>query len=250
MKRLTLLGCALAVAGSAAHAQSSDKDFTAWFAMTFTPVGAFPQMETAPGGRTDGARQLAFRFSTWKFEGDVTRQNNFGVSFLAPSSSKVRYGVTAGWVQPSGGGGSNDGIFMLGGDLASALWQSAPNASSPNSFSLDWKANLGYGRFTGTGGGNAWSLVAQVPFKWMYQMANKSDLSAFASAGFGFGGISDDTDSENGTRPMFSLGGAWTSAGGVGVHLGMQKILIDLGPGGSPPWNTGLAVSFPMGAKK
>jgi hypothetical protein len=250
MRRSILLACALVITASAAQAQSSDKDFAAWFGMMVTPVGAFPQMETAPGGRTDGAAQLALRLSSWKFEGSTQRQNNYGVSYLAPSSSKLRYGLTVGWMQASGGG-SSDGTLMLGGDLASALWQSAANPNSATTFSLDWKASLGYGRFTGSGGGNAWSIVGQLPFKWMYQMANKSDLSAFASAGFGFAGVSDDFNDDSGTRPMLSFGGAWTSAGGVGVHLGTQKILLDFGSGGgSPPWNTGLAVSFPVGGKK
>jgi hypothetical protein len=251
MKRLTLLSCALAVAAQAAQAQSSDKDFAAWSGIMFTPVGVFPGIETSAGGRTDDARQLALRFSSWSFEGSDVRENSFGVSLINPATSSVRYGFTLGWTQPSGDtGGSNDGLILLGGDIGGALWTSATTANSANSFSLGWKGNLGFGRFTGDGGGNSWSLVGQVPFKWMYKMANKSDLSAYVSAGFGFAGVSDDTDSESGTRPIFGLGGAWTSAGGVGIHLGWQKVPLDTGGFGDVPAVGSLSVSFPVGGKK
>jgi hypothetical protein len=234
-----------------AQAQSSEKDAAAWGGIMFTPVGAFPGIETASGGRTDVAKQLAIRFSTWSFKDSDVRDNNLGVTFMSPGTSTLRYGLTVGYLWPSGDtGGSNDGTIMVGGDLASALWTSATSTSSSSSFSLDWKANLGFGRFTGDGGGNAWSLVAQLPVKWMYQMANKSDLSAYVAPGFGFAGSGDNTDSESGTRPMIGFGGAWTSAGGVGVHLGFQRVPLDFGFGVTSPWVNALSVSFPMGAGK
>jgi hypothetical protein len=253
MKRLTLLGCALFVTvGSVAQAQSSGKDAAAWSGLMLSPAGAFPAIETSAGGRTDGARQLAIRVSSWSFKDSDVRQNNYGISFLAPATSKVRYSGTVGWSQPSGDtGGDNDGLILLGGDIASALWESPASAGGNTSFSLDWKASMGLGHFTGEGGGNAWSLALQVPFKFMYKMASKSDLSAYVNAGFALAGVSDDTDSETGTRPMYGLGGAWTSAGGVGIHLGAQRIPLDFGIIDiDPPWVGSLAVSFPVGGKK
>lgn len=253
MKRLTLLGCTLLVAvGSVAQAQSSEKDAAAWFAIMSSPLGAFPAIETSAGGRTDGARQLAIRVSSWSFKDSDVRQNNYGISLLAPATSKVRYNATVGWSQPSGDtGGDDDGLILLGGDISSALWQTPANTNSATSFSLDWKAGVGLSHFTGTGGGNAWTIAAQVPFKFMYQMANKSDLSAYVSAGFALAGISDDTDSDNGTRPFYGLGGAWTSAGGVGIHLGAQRVPLDFGLLDiDPPWVGSLAVSLPVGGKK
>jgi hypothetical protein len=251
MKRLTLLGCALVVAGSSAQAQSSDHDFAAWFGLMVTPVGALPQIETTAGGRTDAPQQLAFRLSRWKFSGADVTENTFAVSYLAPSTSLVRYGVTAGWLQPTGGGGNNDGAFLIGGDLSTAVLQMTKTGANTSSFSVDVKGSMGYSRLTGSSGGNAWSIVAQVPAKWMYEMANKSTLSAFVSAGFGLAGLSDEFDKDHGTRPMFSFGGAWTSAAGVGVHLGAQKVPLDFGPtSDGPPFVTGLAVTFPVGAKK
>ena len=251
MKRTTLLGCALVVVAGAAHAQASDKAIAAWSGIMFTPVGAFPSIEPSAGGRTDGARQFAIRVSTWKFDGSDTRENSFGLSLLAPGTSKLRYGGTIGWTQPSGNtGGSNDGLVLLGGDIASALWTSKAAGNSASSFTLDWKANLGFGRFTGSGGGTSWSLVGQLPFKWLYKLEDKSELSAYASAGFGVAGVSDNTTSESGTRPMFGFGGAWTSSGGVGIHLATQRVPVDFGFGISSPWATQLAFSFPVGGKK
>lgn len=250
MRKLTLLSCALVVVGSTAQAQTSDSNLSAWYAMMLTPVGAFPAIETSAGGRTDATPQIAIRLATWKFKDDDTRLNNFGATWMNAATSPLRYGFTLGWNQPSGGGaGGNDGTLMLGAEAGGALWKSAA-AGSASSFSLGWKGSGGYGRYMGTGGGNTWSLVGQVPLSWMYTMADKSMLSAYASGGFGFAGISDDTDSDSGTRPMFGLGGAWTSAGGVGVHLGGQQVPADFGFGVKAPWVMGLSVSFPVGGTR
>jgi len=247
MKKVTLLSCALVVGASmTAQAQASEKDIAAWFGLMTTPVGALPQIELAPGA--SNASHLAFRAASWSVSGSDTRDNNLGITYFNPASATLRYGITAAWLQPDADGAK--GTFMVGGDMAGDLWKSAAAANNPNSFSIDWRANLGFGHFTGTGGGSSWSIVGQVPFKWTYQMASKSSISAFASAGFGFAGISDDVDSQNGQRPMFGLGGAWTSAGGLGIHLSSQKVMLDSGGGDGPPWNTALSVSIPMGGKK
>jgi hypothetical protein len=247
MKKVTLLSCALVVGASMSAQAQSPHDLAAWFGIMMTPVGALPQIELAPTGAPN-ASHLAFRAASWSVSGSDVRDNNLGITYFNPASATLRYSISTAWLQPDADGA--DGTFMVGGDVAGDLWKSAAAANNPNSFSIDWRANLGFGRFTGDGGGNSWSIVGQVPFKWTHQMASNSALSAFASAGFGFAGIGDDTDSESGTRPIFGFGGAWTSAGGLGIHLSTQKVMLDTGGTDSPPWNSALSVSIPMGGKK
>ena len=194
--------------------------------MMFTPVGALPGLELASGGTVDRRSQFAVRLASWKFDGATDRNTNFGASWLSPMGSKALFGATLGWMEPGGGG---DGVLTAVG--------------------IDLKGSLGFAHFTASGGGadaNAWSLVGQAPIKIRHTLQSKAMVSGFVSLGFGVGGLSDDVNSETGTRPMFSLGGAWTSAGGVGIHLGGSQVIID----GDPPWVWALSGSFPIGAKK
>lgn len=244
MKRLTLLGCVVGIASTAqAQARSSSDDLAAWYGIMVSPAGAFPSIETASSATT----QLAFRASTWKAPGTDVNQNNFGISYLsAPAASNIRYGLTVGWLQPSGASAS-DGTIMFGGDAGGPFWQNAASTNAGTTFGLDWKLSVGGGHSRAEGGIEYWSVVGQVPFKWTYRMASKSALSAFASAGYGVAGVGDAADAENGMRPMLSFGGAWTSARGLGLHLGAQQVMLDDTGSGGPPWVMGFSLSLPLG---
>jgi hypothetical protein len=210
----------------------------------FTPVGALPGVELASGGTTDRRTQFGVQLASWKFDGAGDRNSNIGISLFSPIGTKARFGATLGWMEPGGGG---DGVLMGGVDLGAPVWVSA--TTEPTAVSIDLKGNLGFGHFTADGGGantNAWSLFGSAPIKIRSILANKSTVSGFLALGFGVGGVSDGTDSETGARPMISLGGAWTTAGGIGIHLGAQKVIID----GDPPMVWGLSGTFPMGARK
>jgi hypothetical protein len=239
-------GCAALLAAAPVRAQSAG-DFAAWTGIFFTPVGALPGLELPSGGTTDRRTQLGVQVASWKFEGDEDRNTNFGIKLLAPMGTKARFGATLGWMEPGGGG---NGVLIGGVDVGAPVWVSA--TTEPTAVSIDVKGSLGFGHFTADGGGansSAWSLVGSVPIKIRHTLASKAMVSGFVGLGFGFAGVSDDTDSESGTRPMISLGGAWTSAGGVGIHLGGQKVIIDSDPGDFP-WVWALGGTFPMGARK
>lgn len=245
---MRLLGLAL-MFGGVAQAQSSSASFAAWQGIMFTPVGAFPGMETSLGGRTDDSKQLAVRYSTWKFASDPDRQNSIGVSYFAPPSSTIRYGATMGWTEPSSG----EGVFLVGLEAAGDFVEASARTGMGSAFSLDWKLSGGLGHMSGTVGGTVWSFVGQLPLAWRYHTASKSELSLHATPGLGIAGTTDagGAEAETGTRPMIGVGGAFTSAGGIGVHLGAHVVPIDLGPGGdSAPWVLGAGLSFPIGGKK
>jgi hypothetical protein len=239
-KRLMLV-CAAMMSASPAAAQPSPGDFAAFFGLLFTPVGALPALELPSGGTVDRRTEFAVRLASWKFDAGDDRNTNFGFSLLTPVGTRARFGATLGWMQPAGGG---DGVLLGGVDLGMPVWVSA--TTDPTAVSIDVKGSLGIGHFTADGGGannNAWSLVAEAPIKIRHVLANKSMVSGFVSLGFGFAGISDDADSESGTRPLIGLGGAWRSAGGIGIHLGASQVIID----GDPPWVWALNATFPIG---
>jgi hypothetical protein len=248
--RATILSCWLAVAAVApcAAGQSTncvnvcDGDSGAWTAMMLTPAGALPAIMVSPGG--GGAQRVptwAFRFSSWKFGAD--RSSNFGATVVAPVASKASFAGTLAFFKPGGGG---DGTVMLGGDLETPFWESVKTANNPMTFSALANGGLGYGRFLGKGGGNLLSLVGSVPLGLHYAMANKSAFTAMVSPGFGFGSVSGGVQSsQSGTRPMISLGAAWMTPTGVGIHAGMDKVMVH----GDPPWVWGFAISVVPGGK-
>jgi hypothetical protein len=239
-------GCAFVLLASAAQAQSSSKDFAAWQGIMFTPVGAFPGLEPSLGGRTDDSKQLAVRGSTWKFASDEDRMSSVGVSYFAPPSSTGRYGATLGWTEPSGGGG----VFLGGLEAAGDFLQMGSRSGTGSAFGIDWKLSAGVGQFSGSVGGTIWSFVGQLPMQWKMRMASTSELSLHVTPGFGLAGTGDagSVEAESGTRPMIGFGGAFTSARGIGIHLGTQ--LVHLGPtADSAPWLIGAALSFPIGGK-
>ena len=235
MKKLIALTLAAAV-GTSVHAQSSEKDAAAWTGIMLSPAGAFPATQLAGGGK-----QLTLHASTWKYASVDERQNSIGVSYSAPQSAKIRYGATAGWMEPSGGGGT----FLLGIDVTGDLTETSANPGA--SFDVDLKASLGMGNITATPGGVVYSLVGQLPLGWQYTTAGQSVFNVHVTPGYSFAGTTDigSEEAASGTRPVIGAGASWTSAGGVGFHVGTNLVPLDLGPGGdSPPWVLGAALSI------
>lgn len=226
-----LAGLVLGVGVAGAQQQRSTDDASAWYGVMVTPVGAFPTMEMGPG--------VALRASRWKDPAGEVAQNSFGLAYRPRSASSIQYDLTVGWVQPDDDTPIKDGTGIIGGSAAAPIWQSG-------AFGIGWKFNVGLGHSTANGGSEYWSLVGQLPVSWTLAMPNKSSVSAFASAGYGVAGVGDFADAEQGLRALVSFGGGWTSAGGFGLHVATQQVMLDL-DGVSTPWVTGLSLSLPIG---
>lgn len=249
MKRnaVVLYLTAFAVALPISVQAQTEKDFAAWTAMMVTPVGALPPVMLVPSMK-GGARAGAFAFSAsrWKFDGSGEEANyNYGISYAHPVAQKAMASGTLAYMRPGCSGGGCDGTLMLGGDLQAPVWENATVSSGgQTTFGVNLKGSLGWGRFLGSGNQNALSLVGTVPLTARFTMSNKSLLSAFLAPGFGFGRITfGGSPSESGSRPLVGGGIAWTSADGIGVHLGIQKILIKE-TFTKFPTNVGLALSI------
>lgn len=241
-KATILCSLVIAVATPDVARAQSEKDFAAWFAMMLTPVGSLPPMVIVPTMKA-GVRAPTFagRLGRWAFPGDNLTNYTFGATMVAPVATKALLSGTLAYMKPGCAAGDTcDGTLMLGADIEAPFAESmSTQATGKTILSASLKGSLGYGRFLGSGGGNAISLVGFVPLSVRYVMASNSTLSAFLSPGFGIGNVSDSGNSEQGTRPLLGGGAAWSSATGVGIHLSAQKVFID---GGPTMW--GLSFSF------
>ena len=54
-------------------------------------------------------------------------------------------------------------------------------------------------------------------------------MTVFVTPGFGYGRLSEDGESESGTRPMLGLGLRLRTTSGIGFSIGAQKVFIDDG---------------------
>lgn len=240
MSKLLRFGWILVLATTAQAQQRSTEEGAGWYGIMFTPVGAFPSLiASAPG---DPPR-LALNASRWEEPVTGVGQNSYGLTFLPRQKQDIRFAVTVGWVQAAEGVPAKNGTLMAAASAAGKLWGAGRDTSG---FGVDWMTTFGLGRSSANGGYEYWSAAGQLPVKWSRALSNRSTLSAFASPGYGVAGVGDFADAEFGLRPLISLGGAWTSAGGVGVHVATQSVLLDV-DGESPPWVTGLSISLPLG---
>ena len=235
MNRLRLLACMLTFAASAAAQQRSTEDGAGWYGIMLTPVGAFPVIEASRANASDDSARISFVASRWSIPASTSSQYSAGATYRPRSGAKSRYEFTLGLAQPSKFA-LNDMTLMLGAGLGGPLWRN-------EILGLDWKVSAGFGHSRANGGYEYLSLVGQLPVRWTRQLANKSALSAFGSVGYGIGGVGDYADAEYGLRALASLGGGWTSPAGVGLHVGVQQVMMEV-DGETAPLVAGLSLSI------
>jgi hypothetical protein len=251
MKRLltTLAVAALVVFPVTPVGAQSDNDYSAWFALITTPVGALVPTVVTPTIKreltpdTKTTKAWAFNLSRWKFdESSEDPVYNLGGTFMSEVGRNAILGGTLGYAQPTCSG--CDGWAMAGADLHSAVWESAAGRAkeSQTIFTVVLKGSLGISQYLGEGSGNSMSVAGSVPLVMRMDQPNGSSFAAFLSPGWGFGRVSSSGESESGTRPMVSGGISWTTVSGVGLNFGIHKVLID-DPSGVFPMNMGIAVT-------
>src|SRR5687768_9823543 len=205
-----------------ASAQDID-DFVAYLALDFTPLGAFVPLPPA----TAGARGSAFVLRYGNLDLGETSLNNFGIGgdFAA---GRGRLGLTLGVSTCDDCDQEN---LMAGVDYTAPLTQ--------NKVSVSLRPAFGFSRPT-DGDGTALSLGLSLPIGVDLSGASGPVIVPFLSPGFGYGRLSDDGDSESGTRPMLG-GGISVSArqSTLAAHLGFQKVFVEDGE-----MTFGLGVSF------
>ena len=214
----------VSLTSSEASAQPTEKDIAAYFALQFTPVGAHTPLLMPK------ANAFAFRVSQHSPEIGDSDMNLAG-SYYMKAGTNALIGGTVGYGMP--GCDNCDGYFNAGVDLNSQLWSNASGAA------IGMTGNLGWASREET---TALSAAIGVPLSFSKEQASKSRISAFLQPGFGFGRLSDDTESFSGTRPIIGAGAAWQAAGGWAIHAAFNKIMIE--DGGN---NFGVGFSYQMG---
>jgi len=217
----------LAVNTRDAAAQPTASDAAAYSALSATPVGAFTPImmqRDAVKGFTTVAGRLGM-FSPKTGDGNTS----LGASGFFRAGANALVSGTLGYTMvgcPSGA--TCDNGMLVGADLLSELWKSAGNTGTSMNVNTLFSAG-----WSGFGDVSFASLAAAVPLTMTMEQASKARLSFHVTPGFGWGRMAADfagtSVSESGTRPMFSLGGAWVAPAGWGVHVGFQQVMIEDG---------------------
>jgi len=226
----------LAVTSTTAIAQD-ESDVAAWFAMMLTPYGALPPLGTramaglpATDGRAAGAFEV--KYGRWSFDEADEGWNTFGLGGRLGS-----VGLTVGYGKCDD---CDEGAIMGGVDFESILLRSPFGTEvSDASFAVGVRPSLGFGIPTGDVEGNAFAANVDVPLSFTMPFGVGARFVPFVAPGIGVGRLSDDTDSETGTRVAIAAGVGFLTSGGFGLHLAWRKIFIDEGPS-----TLGVGVSF------
>ena len=218
-------------------AAQSDKDVAAWLALQSTPIGALTPIMISPGTKGDKSfSSFAGRYTHFAPKGGGDGNNVMGASFYRKAGMNAAVSGTAAYLTCSG----CDGMFMVGADVHSTLWNSTRAKGSTSATSVNLQGSLGYGSESGM---NALSFAVGVPLAISIEQASKSRIGMFVTPGFGSGRVSASGASESGTRPMVGAGASFTAAAGWGLHASYQKVLISNVSGNS----MGLGFSWNLG---
>ena len=216
----------LAVNSRDAAAQPTAQDAAAYSALVATPVGTFTPImmqRDAVKGFTTVAGRLGM-FSPETGDGNTS----LGASGFFRAGANALVSGTLGYTMVGCPSGDCDNGLLLGADLLSELWKSAGNTGT--SMTVNFQGSAGFSSF---GDASFASFAVGAPLGMSIEQASKSRLSFHVTPGFGWGRMAVDVSgtsfSESGTRPMFSLGGAWVAPAGWGVHVGYQQVMIDNG---------------------
>jgi hypothetical protein len=174
---------------------------------------------------------VAFRYGRWQYNLDDAIHNDLGLTLshrLGFASTEVS--LTGAYLSLSC---ATCASWVLAGvDVQTTLWHRALAGASGRTLSgsLALRAGVGGARFLGTGHSMGGSAVAAIAAGLGVPFIRKSRLVVSLVPGFGFGGIASPDETANGSRP--TLGGvlAWNFASGLGVDLGIQRIIISGGP--------------------
>jgi hypothetical protein len=207
---------AVVVIGAPTRGEAQDfDDFAAYLALSFTPVGGLVPLPP-PGGGARGSA-FVFRYGNIDLGGEGGNSINnlaIGGDFAA---GRGRLGLTLGATTCDG----CDGNFTLGMDYTAPITHDV--------VSVALRPAVGFWKPT-DGDGSALSFGLSLPVGVELSGATGPIFVPYLSPAIGFGRVSDEEDSESGTRPM--LGGGFAITGRqstFALHVGFQKVFVDDG---------------------
>ena len=234
MKRLIATVAAAALVGVVQPAQAQDiSDLAAFAGLTMTPYGALPAV-VSPSMTGAKGRVWDFRYGRYSIDGADVSVNTYGVGGNFAAGAKGRLGVDVAY-QTCGEG--CDGRIMGGVDYSmNVITHKLGAARDASSLIVGFRPALGYGKPEDA---TALSLSAEFPISMSFKVGQRTNMIPFLSPALGWGRISDDVDSESGTKPVLGGGLGFTNVmGNIGVNLGFRKFFIDEAP---TQWGLGMS---------
>ena len=232
-KFITAVAAAALVVGASAPAAAQEAgDVAAFFALVNTPYGALPAV--ASHGNAGFALDVRYgRYSIDAADLDVSTIGLGGNFNLAGGRMGIMLGRST--------AKDVDGSINMGGvDYHRSLMSAPVGASTTSTFNLGLHPALGYGKDS-EGDGSVTSFAVDMPVGMSFGAKSGMQVVSFIAPGFGYGRMSDGTDSEGGTRAALGGGiGLLNVGGGLGVNLGFRKIFLDEAP---TQWGLGLSWS-------
>jgi hypothetical protein len=220
-----LLALTVMAASPARGAAQDLGDFAAYAALIFTPIGGFVPLPPTTGAASGSA--FVIRYGNLDSGGGGGSLHNISLGGDI-AMERGRLGLTLGAMTCDG----CDGNVMAGVDYTAMLTQDV--------LTIGLRPALGFWKALDDGGGSALSLGLSLPVGAKLGGVTGPYFVPYIVPGFGYGRVSDDDDSEGGTRPM--LGGGFSIAARqstFALHLGFQKVFIEDGD-----MSLGLGLSF------
>jgi hypothetical protein len=210
-----------------ALAAQSASDRAAWDAMILSPLGALAPLARAPADDDVPQSNVWLRYGRWRYDVDDAIHNNIGVTVfrrLPLASSELS--ITGAYLSLSCAACPS---WVSGGvSLQSTLWQGG--ALEEPFASVGLRTDVGGAHYRGESQTTAASAASTLVIGVGCPFITQSHLSATVSPGFGMGRIALVDGIHNGARPTLGAALAWTFKSGLGLNIGMQRIVIGGGP--------------------
>jgi hypothetical protein len=226
-----IIPCALA-------AQSAG-DRAAWNAMILSPLGALAPLARAPVDDDVPQSRVWFRYGQWKYDVDDVIHSNFGVTvFRRVPLANSELSITGAYLTLSCAACPS---WVSGGvSLQSTLWQGG--AEDEPFASVGFRTDVGGAHYRGESQTTSASATSELVVGVGHSFIRESHIAATLSPGFGMGRIALVDGIHNGYRPTLGAALAWTFMSGLGLNIGMQRIIIARGP---VQWGAGLGWGRP-----
>lgn len=208
-------------------AAQSAGDRAAWDALILSPLGALAPLSRPPVDDDGRQSNVWLRYGRWRYDVDDAIHNNTGVTvFRQVPFASSELSITAAYLSLSCAACPS---WISGGlSLQSTLWEGS--ALEETSASVGLRTEVGAAHYRGQSQTTAASAASALVVGVGLPFIRESHLSATVSPGFGMGRIALVDGIHNGARPTLGAALAWTSKSGLGLNIGMQRIVIAGGP--------------------
>jgi hypothetical protein len=223
----TLMWCLAAVIIGAPASRvlgQSGNDAIGYIALVSTPTAGVPPV-VKQWMLADPAHGVGVESQWGHVSGNGGSVDTFLSGVTLPlAEGRADVGFSAGYLKPTCDLGDCAGYAVASGVVEGRVLQSQAGSAT---FVLGLSGRIGFAKPSDA---TTWSASASAPLSLAMGSATGVQFVPFVSPGFGWGHISEGSDSESGTRFMLGGGvGIVSMNSGLGFTLGAQKVFIDGG---------------------